>query len=196
MGYHRAVEFFRRAPALAELEILHRVRAVAHGLQTLEQQQTGTPEAVHRLPVHRRGGGFHHHKGLISADAPHQIMAEGRVLRHPRVPVVPRPDWIIIPGGAIQQPPQLKIIDAGIRAHQIGGAGNIGRDALEGLDFPGVKIAELLRGEAFPGQFQGVAAVFPPGGGRFHLFKGGIPMGPEGIPPIVVELFDGAVAFL
>ena len=196
MGNHRTMEFFRGTAALSELEILYRIGTMCHCLHALQHQRAGLAQPVDFLPVGSRRGRFHQHVGLVPAHAPHQIMPEGGKPHDLGIPCIPCPHGIIIPAGAIQMPAQFKIIDSGIIPHQIGSAGNIRRNALQGLDFPIIEIAELLGGKPLPGQIQPMAALFPDGGGAFNLIKGRIAMAPEGIPPGVIEGINIAVAFL
>ena len=149
---HRAVEFLALSATLAELEVLHAVGAVRDRLQALQRHRARAAQLVDLVPVDARGAGFHHQEGLAAAYAAHEIVLEGGILRHVYVLHRALPLGIVVPAAHVEHLAQIKVIDDRIGAHQIRGAGNVGRDALERLDFVQVKIDRLPGAEAPPGE--------------------------------------------
>ena len=127
---HRAVEFFRRAPALAPLEILDRVAAVGHRLDGREGIQPRGLGLIVGLPVHQTGGALHQQERPV-LQAAVQIMPEGGLLGNVSIVTIV-PLGIGIPGGNVDSPGHLVIVQVVELKHHIDGHRQLGRKLPDG----------------------------------------------------------------
>ena len=194
--HHRAVQLLGGAAALAELEVLHRVRAVRHGLHGLQQVHAGAVQAGIGPPVGGGGAALHQQEGLAVLEAARQVVLKGEELRDAHVVHGVLPLGIAVPAGKVHVLGQAVVVDALVGAHQVGGAGDVGRDALEGLGLDVVPLDELLGGKALPVELEAVDGLLADGRGRLDLAPVGVGVAPEGGPPRGVERVKRAVLFL
>ena len=193
---HSAVELFGGAAALAELEVLHGIRAVGDGLHGLQEMHAGAMQAGIGTPVGRGGAALHQEEGLAVLKTARQVVLEGKELCGLYVVERAFPLGIAVPAGKIHHLRQAVVVDAGVDAHQVRGAGNIGCDALERFHLDLIPLDELLGGEALPIELLRMHGLLADGGGRFDLRPVGIGVAPERGPPGLIERVQRAVFFL
>ena len=194
MIYHGAMEFFRGAPALAELKVLHGIRAVRHGLHACRQMHAGALQPGHRRPVCGAGRALHQQEGLLFEGA-HHIMPKGK--RNCLIPVIPcLPLGIAVPGNDIQVVLEFEIVIFREVIHEIGGDRQLRSFCTYRLTLFPHEIHHLICGETLPIQPKAVGTPFPIGHRRVDLFPAGIGMAPEGCPPLLVQLLQRTVFLL
>ncbi len=197
--HHRPVELLRGAPALPELEVLHRVGPVSHGLHAGGQVHTRTLEAGDRPPVDDAGGGLHQQKGLLFQGA-HHIVPQGEVRRRGNVLPGALPLGVGVPGDHVQQVLELEIVVVVEIIHQIGGNRDGGIRGLHRVPLGGNKVRHLVRDKALPVQAQAVnrlrIAPGAPGSGSVDFLPAVKGLAPEIRPPLFVEGLQRAVLLL
>ena len=132
MIHHGTVELLHAAPALAPLEILHRVAAVSHRLQGLQGVHSRPLKLVHRLPVHKTRRAFHQHKGSF-LQAAEEIMPKSSLAGGIQLGIGV-PIGIGIPGNHIDMRRKVPVIQRIVAPHHIGSDRYIRRDRLDGSD--------------------------------------------------------------
>ena len=184
---HCAVKFFAAAAALAPLEILHGIRSMCDGLDGCQFVLARRFQAVDGPPVDLTGRIFHHQEGCPLHTA-HQVVRHGRVDGHGDIAArVRAPGGVIVPGNDVEDVFEFRVVEAIIKAHQIGGDGQIAAARAHGGLFPGAEIHRAVRDKAAPVNYLAVHEHLPARRGRLDLFPVRIRMAPETGPPGVVE---------
>ena len=189
--HHRAVELLKGAAALAELEVLHGVGAVGHGLHAAHPVLAGLFQLGDRPPVGGAGGGFHQQEGL-ALDGAHGVVPQA-VDRGQLGVVAAPPLGIGVPADDVQLVLKLKVVVVVVVVHKVGGAGDGGVHRLYGVPLRLDKVHHLVGDKALPIQVLDKGAVLPLGAGGVNLLPVGDGVGPEVVPPGVVQSFQGAV---
>src|SRR5699024_4707883 len=96
---YSAMEFFKSAPALPDLEKLDAVRPVSNGMERSIQQKTWLFQLADRLPVQAGGAGLHQQKRCVLHGA-HQIVLHPGLEGGSAVRLVP-PERVAVPGDYI-----------------------------------------------------------------------------------------------
>ena len=195
MIHHSAVEFFKRAAALAPLEILHGIGSVRDGLHRAEHMYAGPFQFADGLPV---GGGrraFHQQERLLFERA-HQIMVEREPAGNLRFGfLVFTPGGIRVPGDDVHRILEGVVVQLVEEIHEIGGDRQIRADSLDGFSLPADEIVCLMGAEPVPVKVKPVHRFLAGRNGRFDLVPGRIAMAPEIGPPRLVEGVERAVFF-
>ena len=196
MTDNRTVELFTAANTAAQLEELHGIGTVGHGLNALRAHLAGLLQGVIGLPVLLAGGLLQQHKGCI-LQSTHQIVAHSR--KAPGSIVA----GIVVPGHDIHLLGPLEVVQELIGSHQIGGDDSIGVIPANHIPLHlvvfqhtvGHKSAVIHRkagkcgiGSVFHAVTQGV--------GQYDLIPVIYGMTPEFHIPGLIDRFDGSVLIL
>ena len=189
--HHSAVELLRAAPALAELEVLHRVGAVGHRLHGGGHVHPRLLQLGDRGPVGVAGSGLHQQEGL-PLDGAHHIVPQGKVRGGLHVALV-APLGVGVPGDHVQLVLEFEVIVLIKIIHKVGGHRDGGVHRLHRVPLHLHKVDDLVGNEPLPVQGQAVDAGLPLGHWGVDLFPVGVGVAPEGGPPLVVQVVQGAV---
>ena len=138
-------------------------------------------QLVDRLPVGRRGTGFHQKKRCF-LDASHKIMLHGSVQRCGII-VFFMPAWIIIPGCNIHNILKFFIVQSVVVIHQIGGCRKLGTTCTDRRNLMLHKIHSPVCNKTFPVQGKCMKSIFPLWRRTFDLIKAVIGMAPKRCAP-------------
>ena len=192
--HHRPVELLKAAPAFPELEVLHRVGPVGHGLHAAHLVLPRLFQLGDRAPVGGAGGGLHQQKGLLFHGA-HQIVPHG--VRHRQIAVVPAPPLGVgVPAHHVHHVFEFEVVVVVEVVHQVSGHRQGGVHGLHRVPLGGGEVHHLVRDKPLPVQMLDKGPVLPLGPRGVDLLPVGNGVGPEVVPPGVVQGLQGAVLLL
>ena len=187
--HERAVELLGPSPGRTPLEEHDGARPACDRLQAPKSHLAGLLEGIARAPVDLRRHLLHQHPRRAVAQRAGEIVLGGRDARRPgivRVRVGVERDDVLLrrPGPVVERFEE---------AHEVGGHGHLGRDALQDLPLHLVQFEDGVGREAPPVELLGRVGKRRCTARRVDLLPVVVALAPEGRTPRRVERVERAV---